>query len=45
MHVEKETDNVAENLRDMKVRGWRRTYKDWTEWKDITEKANTHNGL
>jgi hypothetical protein len=34
-----------EDFQAMGIRGWRKLSKERTEWKKITEKAKTHNGL
>ena len=36
---------VEEDIRRMGIRGWRKLYKERTEWKRITEKAKTDREL
>jgi hypothetical protein len=36
---------VDEDIQRKGIRGWRKLCKERTEWKRITEKAKTHNGL
>ena len=38
-------DGVEEDMKIMKIRGWRRLVDDRGEWKKIIEKAKTHPGL
>ena len=38
-------DGVGEDMKIMKIRGWRRLVDDRGEWKNIIEKAKTHPGL
>jgi hypothetical protein len=36
---------IEEDLQIMRVRRWRKQCEERAEWKKITEKAKTHNGL
>jgi len=38
-------EDVEEDIQTKGIRGWRKVSKERTEWKKITEKAKTHNGL
>jgi hypothetical protein len=38
-------EDVEEDVEIMGIRGWRKLCKERAEWKKITEKAKTHNGL
>jgi len=38
-------EDVEEDIQTMGISGWRKLSKERTEWKKITEKANTHGGL
>jgi len=38
-------EDIEEVIQTMGIRGWRKLSKERTEWKKITEKAKTHNGL
>jgi hypothetical protein len=38
-------EDIEEDIQTMGIRRWRKLSKERTEWKKITEKAKTHNGL
>jgi hypothetical protein len=38
-------EDVEEDIQRMGIRGWRKLCKERMEWKRITEKSKTHNGL
>ena len=38
-------EDIEEDIQSMRIRGRRKSSKERTEWKRITEKAKTHSGL
>jgi len=38
-------EDVMEDIRKMKVRNWKETFKDRRTWRDLAEKAKTNRGL
>jgi hypothetical protein len=38
-------EDIEEDVQMMGIRGWRNLSKERTEWRRITEKAETHRGL
>jgi hypothetical protein len=38
-------EDVMEDLKKLKIKNWKETAKDRKTWRDLTEKAKTHNGL
>jgi hypothetical protein len=38
-------EDVMENLKKLKVKNWKKTAKDRKTWRDLAEKAKTHEGL
>ena len=38
-------EDIEEDIQVLGIRGWRKLSKERTEWRRITEKAKTHNGL
>jgi hypothetical protein len=38
-------EDIEEDIPLMGIRGWRKLSKERTEWKGITETAETHSGL
>jgi hypothetical protein len=38
-------EDIEEDIQTLGIRGWRKLSKERTEWRRITEKAKTHNGL
>jgi hypothetical protein len=38
-------EDIEEDMQIMGIRGWKKLCKEREEWKRITEKAKTHNGL
>jgi hypothetical protein len=38
-------EDVMEDLKKLKVKNWKETAKDRRTWRDLTEKAKTHEGL
>jgi hypothetical protein len=39
------TEDTEKDIQITGIRGWRKLCKERAEWKKITEKAKTHNGL
>ena len=38
-------ENIEEDIQALGIRGWKKLNKERTEWRRITEKAETHSGL
>ena len=38
-------ENVMEDLKKLKVKNWKETAKGRRTWRDLAEKAKTHEGL
>jgi hypothetical protein len=38
-------ENVMEDFKKLKVKNWKETAKDRRTWRDLAEKAKTHEGL
>jgi hypothetical protein len=38
-------EDVTEDLKKLKVKNWKEADKDRRTWRDLAEKAKTHNGL
>jgi hypothetical protein len=38
-------EDIEEDIQTLGIKGWRKLSKERTEWRGITKKAKTHNGL
>jgi hypothetical protein len=38
-------EHVMEDIKKLKVKNWKETYKDRKTWEDLAEKAKSHKGL